>query len=1018
MSNDGPICWYFQQGLCRYGNSCRSRHEGKSVGSDIGAQTQLPSTSSTSGSIQTVQRHTLSSERNHDGGLPRLGWQEGIPGPSSQPPEVHLRRELTAQELTLRPQIYAEQWQIGEDRQHQAQLAAERIRREAVEKAREALQRIRQEQEQTRVAELLHARAAREAEERAKREAEDKARIALQCLREEQERARRAKQAQRQAAREVEERSRAAQIAQTDAAMTTKGRLHGSIVTFGAGLSIRNIATGFESCAVRVRNLPSDAQKQEIYALFTQHGFDVDKLLIVNVKQVGENQEAILAADAESGRALAASLEGVELRNAKLSFEVGAPNQFGGMAVSPARHPDVLSIFWRAPSAKFVIIFDESVDAQEKARELDKRVFRGRCIKAEMRDPPPPGIPANSIQLSNLDVSVDLDDIGRLTGKGATVRPANDVSYDLDSALHRLHTELKELSPGALRSFDCDSGTTPENGIMSVRAHFVSWDEAQKAHDYLKDRKHDYIGNQSFRFCIPRPAIYSIAIPVDQYRAQKSQWDALAKSIKDKKACNMSIRIYHGPRSRARIRIIGSAEQAVGALKVRAETIAAGVSVEGWHPFFDAAHVPFFDHVSQQTGACVRVDLRRRRLKVYGGDVEQARKLIKETLEWLTTIKFSTTLERQSVEFFVREGFAALKDVVGPSNVQFTATTRVIAVTGSEDAILALARLIDTSLTGRHAVLSGTPGQLTCPVCFDHVSHPVRLGCGHIYCTACLRHYLTSAVDSDQFPLLCMGDESRCKTPVPIPTIQHFITIAAFDRLLEVAFATHLTKHPQEFVYCQTPDCTQVYRATTEAAARTLQCPACLTSVCSGCQKDGHAGMSCLERRLQDPAEQERLNEEWIQQQAGNVKRCPRCNIILWKTEGCNHMLCRCGAHICWRCMAVFANNDGIYGHLHAEHGGFWDPGHPNNRRILVNYAEQVEVLRQGRLRLERLDELRREAEEARLHRLELRRRIDELNVQAELELRRRQGRPSSISFVVIPILVLLFVVFWGRVGK
>ncbi|KAI6126759.1 hypothetical protein F5141DRAFT_355180 [Pisolithus sp. B1] len=128
---------------------------------------------------------------------------------------------------------------------------------------------------------------------------------------------------------------------------------------------------------------------------------------------------------------------------------------------------------------------------------------------------------------------------------------------------------------------------------------------------------------------------------------------------------------------------------------------------------------------------------------------------------------------------------------------------------------------------------------------------PVQLGCGHTYCSACLRHFVTSAHEINVFPLRCVGDDSRCNTPISIPTVQQFLTPAAFDRLLEAAFAFHISQRPMEFRFCKTPDCGQIYRSTPAGeVAVTLRCPSCSSEVCSACD-DGHEGLTC--GRIPDP---------------------------------------------------------------------------------------------------------------------------------------------------------------------
>ena len=46
---------------------------------------------------------------------------------------------------------------------------------------------------------------------------------------------------------------------------------------------------------------------------------------------------------------------------------------------------------------------------------------------------------------------------------------------------------------------------------------------------------------------------------------------------------------------------------------------------------------------------------------------------------------------------------------------------------------------------------------------------------------------------------------------------------------------------------------------------------------------------------------------------------------MIEKTEGCNHMTCKCGAHICWKCINVFKTPQETYNHLRAAYGGIYE---------------------------------------------------------------------------------------------
>jgi hypothetical protein len=55
-------------------------------------------------------------------------------------------------------------------------------------------------------------------------------------------------------------------------------------------------------------------------------------------------------------------------------------------------------------------------------------------------------------------------------------------------------------------------------------------------------------------------------------------------------------------------------------------------------------------------------------------------------------------------------------------------------------------------------------------------------------------------------------------------------------------------------------------------------------------------------------------------------KRCPRCKLPVFKTEGCNHITCRCGCHWCYVCQMGFDRSGDVYEHMDKEHGDWFLP--------------------------------------------------------------------------------------------
>lgn len=688
----------------------------------------------------------------------------------------------------------------------------------------------------------------------------------------------------------------AKEAAKIAAAKTVQSVVLGSIVTFGAGLELSHLVTGFECCTLRIGNLPPNVQEHEINALFTERGLDRGRFHVVSVKPMtsGRKLSAEIITDAESGQALSLDLGGLEFRDEILTLEMSGYNSPGSMSAASERDADVLTISWRVPSVRYIAAYPASVTAAGKVRELNNRVCSGRRVKVEVNSMPPgrfvSNFQENSVKISFLPPAITDEAVEAFSGSDSVKRLQGKVFVeDIGHIASTLRDDVECISHGTLMSMEPLLPTPSIDGIALVRARFASWDDANAVHTRLLNHR---IGGVSFWFRLPNPTQYSITISAEQFRAQKSLWDALVDGIKDKRSCMLHI---HEQGPVVRMRLSGSKKEAIGALKVRVESLIAGEKVDGWHRTLGYSGNAFARSVFDNTGALLRADWRRQVLKVYGQPkaVDQARELIKAELDRLSSMEYTRVLARQSVRFFVQRGIPELKETFGEDNVKFVISAGRITISGGEEARHALERLIQDSLRGPQ-ILPDPSGQQSCPICYDDISSPLHLGCGHAYCAACMRHFLTSALDSGQFPLTCMGNESQCRIPIPIPTIQQFLPPASFNRLLEVAFNAHISRHPQEFKYCKTPDCNQIYRSTAATDSTTVgQCPSCFSNICTSCHEDVHDGMSCDEyKRTGRLAEEERQTEAWVAAQGGRVKRCPSCQALIEKLEGCNHMTC------------------------------------------------------------------------------------------------------------------------------
>jgi len=374
------------------------------------------------------------------------------------------------------------------------------------------------------------------------------------------------------------------------------------------------------------------------------------------------------------------------------------------------------------------------------------------------------------------------------------------------------------------------------------------------------------------------------------------------------------------------IQVVGIDKKAVGVLKLRVEKIARGEVVEVWDRFFlNWQGEAFFGRLLRQFQAYVRPDKTKQVLRVYGSEtaVNHARREIKEQMKALAALDYQMNIEDYLVGFFIHKGMGILGDMLGEDNVWLHTTSKpyFISVRGGHDAEHALQRLVNEA-RNRPLPPPFLDQSQTCPLCFEEPTQAFTLACQHVYCTGCLKHMLISATDGGNIPICCIGGAGRCKTPIPLPVIERFLSPARLTQLLENSFRVYLEQCPNEFRFCPTPDCTQIYRVSKEGSG-VIQCPACLIETCSHCHTPPHHGLTCEENTLiGSKSGQEQLLERWAKGNS-NVRKCPDCGIFIEKIDGCNHIHCRCGGHVCWICVKTF--NDGIYDHLSAVHGGAYD---------------------------------------------------------------------------------------------
>ncbi|CAA7264096.1 unnamed protein product [Cyclocybe aegerita] len=644
--------------------------------------------------------------------------------------------------------------------------------------------------------------------------------------------------------------------------------LDSSLVTCRAGLEIFQVIPGFELCRMTMKNLPFDVKREDIRAIFSQKGISPVDYCVLDSKEVDGKTETGVLVNVEQRNTVLRTLDGVALCGRVISLHLNdSPSWTMG---SMTKEPMLLTVSWKLPVQTLIAIYNTPAEAVQQARWLDGKTWKGQQISAcweqghsrasslgQVTD-------FRTVKLSGCRLGAERDpEFVQFVGTPSRfIIPDPTATTWHHTVIADVRKHLTKYAGAQTQSLEI---STTGTGECLIRVEFEDWEGLKAAHASIDERSIG--GGPILTATRPGHIQYSIKIPVQQYEAQKKLWDVLSKSDP---ITNAYVRAQTEDSHTVEIRLFGADPKTMGILKVRVENLVAGEQLgpEYWHSTFASENRSknFFDYLRLATGTYAKGDAKALTLRIYGEPrvIEKAQVLIRSYVGRMAGIETRTTLDRDSVGFFVREGLGRLKELLGEDNVRFNLDSEVCTVTikGGEEAKHHLRRLIGESKSQMQFEdeLPGIVGR-TCPICYDDVSNPEQLGCGHTYCSGCLKHFLHSATDTDKFPLVCMGEDGRCNAPISIPFLHRFLPPQVFQQLIEAAFRSYLQKLPQELKYCPTPDCKQIYRVRQDVNA--MQCPSCMSTICPRCNEEGHEGMTCEERRIyKDPAEQERLNAE------------------------------------------------------------------------------------------------------------------------------------------------------------
>ena len=678
-----------------------------------------------------------------------------------------------------------------------------------------------------------------------------------------------------------------------------------SQVKFGPGFEVLELTTGFESRWIRIRNLPLGLKPDNVSQLLVPFG-QVTELRYMEGARTAKAQFSDLSEAVQA----AAVLNGARAFDCTISASLSTGHSV--FARSTVQDATVL-LMWE-PSGRVGYAGYDTLEAANAAIAAADGPMGSSIVTTSLHRGLP-SIGAFTVRFHGLPPTTGAEEVKRLANsEDVMLERPNYLSSELALKIVR-----EQLQPFDEYTFELVPPSTRER-VFRAFTTFSSPQIAAAATEYLNLQRPGFLRRCKFLAHHIKTITYSIS----EDRFVKIERDL--RNLRDlcpvRYRPGTSLKFGRRPGFPCHIRVSGESLGELRSLKAEIEALLYGEIVKDdgkpvWDRFFSQfVGKAYLDRLKiEHPSISIRCNAARRLIIVFGSSFGRraVRDQILRKVADLKRQKIRTIpLAGRFIGLFMSADLIALQRRLGPENVVLDLLGRSLKVRGDDHAFELAQEAVRRADPGRR----GCGGTAECPVCFSEPTHPVTLECGHAWCKACLTDYLVAAAENKLFPLTCLGAEASCPALIPITTAQELLPAAEFDALVHASFTTYVHSRPEQFFYCPTPDCTQVYRAATQSTV--LQCPACLVRICPVCHTEYHDGFDCVDRNVGGG---EQRFKEWSRDH--DVKNCPGCKVPIERSEGCNHLTCtRCHTHICWVCLKTFPKGQGVYDHMRAEHGG------------------------------------------------------------------------------------------------
>ncbi len=208
-----------------------------------------------------------------------------------------------------------------------------------------------------------------------------------------------------------------------------------------------------------------------------------------------------------------------------------------------------------------------------------------------------------------------------------------------------------------------------------------------------------------------------------------------------------------------------------------------------------------------------------------------------------------------------------------------------------------------------------------CPVCYTEIEkdNSFSLKCNHQICEECYIEYIKNKLLTDPVTIL--------QTLCPMNGCNLYITRNLYKKCIkekkyQIIFAKSIIRNflitNKEIKTCPNQKCNLSIRVQ-NSIPKEIKCK-CGEIFCFSCLEESHIPCDCYLIKEWNEFGSKLGGDDyvWIKKENkneiykwtnSNIKLCPKCQLIIEKWMGCNHMTCKCGYQFCWNCLNSWSNH-------------------------------------------------------------------------------------------------------------